>query len=401
MCITSQALDFFFELKQKLPALQHFEQLKKLDTLLNHPHRNFSCVHVAGTNGKGSVSLKIARSLSNAGYKVGLYTSPHLFFPEERIEINGKYIDEATFFNKLEFLYEFSKNHSLEQSFFNLCTMAAFLYFHEENIDVAVIETGLGGTYDATNVIDPIVSVITSIGFDHMHILGKTLDQIAHEKAGIIKKDKPVVLGPTAHQEVFLKKADETNSLLYPVSLKKNVFYDEENQNIALQTLKVLSSQFDLSNEAIQKGIQCRPRFRYEKHRLQEGQTLIFDVAHNLPAFQCLFEQIQKEHPEKSLHVVLGMSKDKDIESCLQYICKHVDALYLVPTALKERTMDIQLIVKMVKHLSPSLPVYGYETISEAIESVFKKTNSPDLIIVTGSFYIMDKAYTTFRKFLL
>lgn len=312
-----------------------FPQMKKADERLGSAHRCFKTIHVAGTNGKGSVSTKMAAVLEQTGLKTGLYTSPHLWDFTERIQINGVKIPKQ----RAEGLLD-SVVHP-ELSFFDCLTLMAFLYFAEEKVDIAVIEAGLGGRFDATNVICPILSVITSIGLDHMAILGNTLEEIAEEKAGIIKPGVPVVVGPSAAP--FFPGA---------VHVTSEPFYELENRAIAKRALQEMGV-FET------KGLDKTPPCRFE----QRGRLLL-DVAHNPQAFERLAQGLQFHFPNKKFPFYLAFSKDKDWRSCVEII------------------QPLATSVQMIEGTSPRLrqDYPGFEKIAP---------NSVKEGVVAGSFYVI------------
>ena len=233
------------------------QNMERLQQLLYYPDRSFQIVHVAGTNGKGSVSTKIASALEFGGARVGLFTSPHLSCFRERIRINGEMIPEETVAAILERLFQITEKQQISATFFELTTSLALLYFAQEKIDVAVLETGLGGRLDATNIVSPCLSVITSISLDHTDILGSTLEAIAIEKGGIIKKKIPVIIGPHVPYEVIQSIAKKMESCCIQVKTTSPL-YEEENRQIARSALNQLSSLFHLSEENIEKGLEAK-----------------------------------------------------------------------------------------------------------------------------------------------
>ncbi len=273
--------------KRKIP---NFAAFQKLDAELGYPHRAFKTIHVGGTNGKGSVSWKIAESLRLAGKKVGLYTSPHISNLRERIQINGKMIPETAFLKHLARVYKEG------YSFFDIMTALAFLYFKEEKVDWAVIEVGLGGRFDPTNVIHPEIAVITSIGYDHMEVLGDTLEQIAFQKGGIAKPGIPLVVGPSAR--AFFPDAIHV--------LESCGFYDEENNFIAKRALQKLG---------IKTFSSIRPKCRFEIIG-----NVILDAAHNVDGFEKLSQALQIHFPGEKFHFITHFSEDKQAEKCLEII---------------------------------------------------------------------------------
>lgn len=306
------------------------DPMKEMMSRLGHPHSSYPIIHVAGTNGKGSVSVKLAKTLELSGYKVGCYTSPHLMTYRERIQINSQMIPKDSVVQHLTAILK----QEIPLSFFELTTALAFTYFAEEKIDIAVIETGLGGRLDATNVVNPLLSVITSIGKDHCEILGDTLDSIAIEKAGIIKKGAPVVVGPSANLPPTQLAASNQKVPLHVVE-EILTDYDKQNQKIARACLDLLENTYPLSKEAIEQGLRQRQLCRFQ---VLEGNDLSFlpknmrppsivlDVAHNLPAIEALSQSISKTRP---IHALCSLSKDKEIKKFIINLATFCERVHL------------------------------------------------------------------------
>lgn len=355
--------------------------MHRLCSLLNSPERAYPCIHIAGSNGKGSVATKIARALEAFGLTVGLYTSPHLFSYCERIAINSQPISEKQAEEGLAELLALSD----DTTFFELTTLLAFEIFRKKQVDVAVIETGLGGRYDATNVIDPLVSVITSISKEHAHLLGEDLEAIAFEKAGIMKHAVPVVLGPKARQKIFYKEAERLKCPLYEVT-QSFPFYDEENQAIAAMSLHVLSDRFGLNEQQIKEGLLVRPACRLE----QKGRIL-FDVAHNPDAFLCLAQAIAHLFPGRKTRYLIGLCKDKEIGDCLAVVCQAATHIHFVqaPTPRAATTKEL------AAALQHPIPYTCHEEVDSALIHALEQAELADeLLVVAGSFYIMPRAKT-------
>jgi dihydrofolate synthase/folylpolyglutamate synthase len=364
---------------------------------LNHPELDLKCIHVAGTNGKGSTSHLLASVLQEAGYKVGLYTSPHLKDYRERIKINGEEISE-------EFVCKFiSKNKSFfeenQLSFFEMTVGLAFEYFKKEKTDINIIEVGMGGRLDSTNIIKPLVSVITNIGLDHTQFLGNTLEAISFEKAGIIKNTIPVVIGEYTKEtkNVFLNKAKETNSDIffasdlisetYPSELLGD--YQTHNKKTVLQTIKVLQSQneFKVSEENIKNGLQKvikNTGLQGRWQQLKENPKVICDTAHNSHGLKIVLNQLQNEKFEQ-LHIVLGVVKDKDLNEILPlfpknakyYFCKPNIPRGLNATILQKKATDLQLKGKV------------FNSISNAYQEALKSSTVKDFIYIGGSTFVV------------
>ena len=333
----------------------------KLSDHLGHPENSFKSIHVAGTNGKGSTSSLLASVLQESGYKVGLYTSPHLKDFKERIKINGQEITEA-------YVVDFVKMHKSffeanELSFFEMTVGLAFQYFSDEHVDVAIIEVGMGGRLDATNIITPLVSVVTNISLDHTQFLGNTPALIAQEKAGIIKNNIPVVVGEYTKdtKPVFLNKAKENNAPIYfaqehyfedlPSALLGD--YQIQNKKTVLQTLTLINNYFVVTDENIKKGflnVIKNTGLLGRWHQLNQNPTVVCDTAHNAHGLKIVLNQINKQKFER-LYIILGVVNDKDLDSILPlfpkkafyYFCKPTVFRGLNATVLKEKAMHYNL----------------------------------------------------------
>ena len=364
---------------------------------LNNPENYLKCIHVAGTNGKGSTSHLLASVLQEAGYKVGLYTSPHLKDFRERIKINGKEISE-------EFVCEFvEKNKSFfeanDLSFFEMTVGLAFEYFAKEKTDINIIEVGMGGRLDATNIITPLVSVITNIGKDHTQFLGNTLQSIAKEKAGIIKKDVPVVVGEYVSEtkEVFLAKAKETHSELFFASdiVKENYpsvllgDYQISNKKTALQTIRVLQIQgdFEITEENIQNGFlnvinTTGLQGRWQQLKLQP--KVICDTAHNSHGLKIVLNQIKKEQFEE-LHFVLGVVNDKDLEEILPLFPKEAHYYFCKPNILR----GLDAVILQQKAADFQLNGKVYNSVSNAYQAALQNAKKSDFVYIGGSTFVV------------
>ena len=391
---------------QQLPVYQlqgataYKADLTNTILLVNHignPEKKLQCIHVAGTNGKGSTSHFLASVLQEAGYKVGLYTSPHLKNFRERIKINGEEISE-------EFVCEFiEKNKPFfeanQLSFFEMTVGLAFDYFVKENVDIAIIEVGLGGRLDSTNIITPLISVITNIGFDHVQFLGNTLEAIAGEKAGIIKPNIPVVIGEytTETKPVFEAKALSTNSDIYFASdLIAETYpsqllgdYQVKNKKTVLQTLKVLQQQnrFKISEENIKNGfwkVIENTGLLGRWQQLGENPKIICDTAHNSDGLKIVMHQIQKEHFE-TLHLVIGFVNDKDLDEILPLFPK--SAIYYFCKPNIPRGLD----VLVLKEKAAEYKLYGesFNSVSAAYQNAKQNAAVNDFIYIGGSTFVI------------
>jgi dihydrofolate synthase/folylpolyglutamate synthase len=364
---------------------------------LNNPQKNLKCIHVAGTNGKGSTSHMLASILQEAGYKVGLYTSPHLKDFRERIKINGTMIPEnfvCDFINKNKSFFEKS-----EMSFFEMTVGLAFDYFSKEKVDIAVIEVGMGGRLDATNIITPLVSVITNIGMDHVQFLGNTIETIAKEKAGIIKPGIPVVIGeytPETHP-VFLEEAKKNNSEIYFASdLIQESFpsdligdYQIHNKKTVLQTITVLNSQreFRITTENIKSGllqVVKNTGLQGRWQQLGESPKVICDTAHNKNGLEIVLKQIQNEKFDK-LHIVLGVVNDKNLDEILPLFPKNAIYYFCKPNILRGLETDI-LQEKAKIH---NLKGHSHSSVATAYATAKRNATKEDLIFIGGSTFVI------------
>ena len=382
-------------------GLQSIERLCKE---LGNPEKQFSAICVAGTNGKGSNSTKIQSTLTHAGYKVGLYTSPHISSFRERICVNGKKISDKQVFLLLQKILRIAKEKQIPATFFEYVTALAFVYFAEEKVDVAVLETGLGGRLDATNVAHPILSIITSISFDHTAILGDTLEEITREKAGIIKKRVPVVIGPKVPREIIQQITSALNSPLFCVEDTKGDF-EEENSLIARKAIECLSEKFSISKDALEQGLKAVPPCRFEiveKGRLKEKfgkqhpRAIILDVGHNPDAIQKLFLRIKESFGDVPICVVYGASKDKDVRSCIELMLQKAESLYFV-AAETPRALSVDDLMEIAQSAASGKELFKCSSIEEGMEqSFFHAVQKNQLLVVCGSFFIMHKV----RRFL-
>lgn len=360
---------------------------------LAHPEKKFKSIHVGGTNGKGSTSHMLASILQEAGYKVGLYTSPHLKNFTERIRINGDEIPKekvTTFIAKHKTFLETQK-----LSFFEMTVGLAFDYFANENVDIAIIEVGLGGRLDSTNIITPEISVITNIGLDHTQFLGETLPEIAFEKAGIIKENIPVIIGEKQEEvaQVFLQKAQETNSPLYYASESSEKFatdllgdYQQKNTKTAVLTIQNLSG-FKVTTAQIQKGLMKVVENTNLKGRwqiLQETPKVICDTAHNKEGLSVVLAQLKKEK-YKQLHMVLGVVADKKLEDILPLLPKAATYYFCkpnIPRGLSEQ--ELQTKAKKINLIGKK-----YASVKNAYDNALMSANQQDIIYVGGSTFVV------------
>jgi len=354
----------------------------RLDEQLGFPSKQFKSIHIAGSNGKGSVATKIAMGLQLAGYKVGLYTSPHISSFRERIRINGVMISEVDVEHYLSLLFALPATPAVP-TFFEYTTFLAFQYFANEKVDFAVIETGLGGRLDATNIIYPVLGVITSISLDHMEILGFTIEAITREKAGIIKPNTPIVIGQHVPLKIIQEVAQPLKSPIIQVT-GSFLNFDRENRAIASKALEMLN----VPEAMVIKGLEAMPPCRTESVSYH-GKTVILDVAHNPNGLQHLFEAIKKRFPKQALRIVVGLSKSKDIEGCVAILKAQGMHFHLV-AATNDRALSVDdLDRSFQEHGVPEATISVHQSVADGVTTAL---NHDELIIVCGSFFIMNEA---------
>jgi len=363
---------------------------------LNNPEERFKTVHIAGTNGKGSTSHMLASVLQEAGYKVGLYTSPHLKDFRERIKINGQEISEAYVVQFVETNKSFFETNAL--SFFEMTVGLAFQYFAEEQVDIAIIEVGLGGRLDSTNIISPEVSVITNIDLDHTQFLGNSLEAIAKEKGGIIKHNVPVVIGETQHKtkEVFksiarkqqakITFADTAITKAYRSDLKGA--YQVKNIRTVVEAVKQLQNQgFHILENALRSGLLNVVKNTGLLGRwqiLQLQPKVICDTAHNTAGLKYTIKQLLEE-PYNALHIVFGVVNDKDLSAIVDLLPKHATYYFCKPNIPRGYNAE---------DLKIELNAYGctgefYNSVNEAYRSALQNADVDDVVYVGGSTFVV------------
>lgn len=363
--------------------------------IVGNPHLGLKCVHIAGTNGKGSTSHLIASSLQEAGYKIGLYTSPHLKDFRERMKINGAMISEA---DVTAFVNLFARQwEKIQPSFFEINVAMCFWFFSKEKTDIAVIETGLGGRLDSTNVITPEVSVITNIGMDHMNLLGDTIEQIAFEKAGIIKQNIPIVIGTMRSdaREIMKQKAHDCKAHLYDSSLRDLAdipdselkgMYQIENRKTAFVTLQTLISQgYSITKQNIENGFErvvMNTGLMGRWQVLGENPLVIADVAHNEDGLNYVLRQLENT-PHDHLHFVIGLVADKDVDRVLKLL--PTSATYYFCKADIPRGLDSVLLA--TRAATFNLTGESFASVKSAFENAKRKAQKNDLVFIGGSVF--------------
>lgn len=385
-----------------------------LDNHLGNPHRKFRTIHVAGTNGKGSCSHTIAATLQAAGYRVGLYTSPHLIDFRERIRVNGIPASK-------EFVVDFVKKEKsffepLQPSFFELTTAMAFSYFAQENVDVAIIEVGLGGRLDCTNIITPDLCVITNISPDHVQFLGNTMEAIAGEKAGIIKQGIPVIIGETteATRAVFVKKANECNAPIIFAEDNKEIIaatprsngytyetelfgtmygelagdYQVKNSNTILTALKqLIGLGYNICEQSIREGfanVCSKTGLMGRWQTIATRPTTVCDAGHNIGGITQIVNQLTRQS-YKTLRVVFGMVNDKEIDAVLAIMPK--EATYYFTQASIRRALPCEQMKE--KAAAYGLKGNSYPDVATALQAAKAEAESDDFIFIGGSCFIV------------
>jgi len=391
----------------------------KLCEYLGNPQAKIKTIHVAGTNGKGSVSHMLAAILQTTGYKTGLYTSPHLKDFRERIKVNGEWASK-------DFIIDFTERikpliEEIEPSFFEITVAMAFEYFASQKTDIAIIEVGLGGKFDSTNIITPELSVITNIGWDHMNMLGDTLEKIAFEKAGIIKPNVPVVVGEVLPETlpVFQKIAEEKKSPLFVASNKRKALnwkwekhelvtevaeqnktdhkfyhldlagiYQTKNLVTVLEACYQLNQEgWKLNDEIIEQGLKHTKKITGLHGRweiIHQSPAVVLDVAHNKDGIQQLTEQIEVTQ-HHNLHIIIGMVKDKEIEKILNLLPKEAEYYFTkaqIPRAINENELA-------AKANTLGLKGKAFSEVNIALQHVLQHCHSDDLIIICGSVFLV------------
>jgi len=420
-----ETIDFLFN---SLPMFQrqgkaayksNLDNSIAFDNYLKKPHQSFKTIHIAGTNGKGSSSHMLASILQEAGYKVGLYTSPHLKDFRERIRINGEMVSEAFVITFIENIKRFIAEY--QPSFFEMTVFMAFEYFKEQKVDVAVIETGMGGRLDSTNLITPLVSVITNISLDHTQFLGDTLEKIAVEKAGIIKEQIPVVVGEfnKEYDSVFINKAREKTTtcefanqeLSISYALKslnqtqafdvykgdKKVYeqieldllgnYQQKNVLTVLSAIEQLQTSLTINKEHIYAGLKNVVKNTQLLGRWQtigNNPQIICDTGHNEAGIQLILEQI-KQTAFKDLHIVWGMVNDKSIDRIMALLPKN--AIYYFTKASIPRALNEDDLYKIAQKYD--LNGRRFKTVQEALKASKQSANQNDMIFIGGSTFVV------------
>lgn len=400
-----EAVDWLF---QQIPNFQKsggtaykpgLERIKNFCAYIGNPQEQIQSIHIAGTNGKGSVAHSMAAALQMHDLKVGIFTSPHISDFTERIKINGEFIPQDSVLSFLNEHHEYILNAQL--SFFEVTTALAFEYFNFARVDVAIIETGMGGRLDSTNIILPLISIITQIGLDHQQFLGDSITLIASEKAGIIKSDTTVVIGKKQKgtSEVFRSKATEMRAKLIYAGHEKFTSdliarYQNENLNTAFTALKCIQENFQLKEDVIRKGFEsiCQlTGFKGRFQKISDHPLVIMDAAHNEDGVSALVQEIN-QFEDREIALLYGASRDKAIQKILQLIPMNI------PLYFCQFHSDRSLLINDFKTQSKSLDrqINTFHSPTAALEHLTNRNT--EVIIIFGSFFLMDEVIRFFDK---
>lgn len=405
----SEALQFlneqlpFFQKQGKTAFKAGLDNIYALCEMLQNPQNDIRTIHIAGTNGKGSTAHILAAVLQCQGLKVGLFTSPHYRDFRERIKINGRYIPKrrvSSFIQKYQLEIK-----NIQPSFFEVSVALAFHHFKKQNVDIAIIEAGLGGKDDTTNIIQPILSIITNVSYDHTDILGETLQEIAIAKAGIIKKDTPVVIGKRQEEveTIFLEKAKRENASFYfandnsdlnrlgfqNLSGFESSSFQIENIKTALKAIEILNQNrlLKINNQSIITGIsniQTLTNFKGRWQILNQKPLIIADSAHNEAGIQMVVQQLLALKA-KELHIVFGMVKDKNWQAVLKLLPKTANYYFCEPKT--NRALSVEDLHEFAKRIE--LKGKAYSSIKRAVNAAKKRANKDDVIFIGGSSYLV------------
>lgn len=425
----------------KFPAELGLRRMKCFMSLLGNPQDKYTSIHIAGTSGKGSTSYLISKILQEAGYKTGLHLSPHLISERERMQVNGKMISEGDFMSLVNKAIRVSaivaKSEFGKITYYEFLLALTFLYFAKEKVNIAVVETGLGGTYDGTNVLKSKIAVVTSIGFDHIHILGKTLAKIAGNKAGIIKNGQRAVISALQKKEAekvliekatkekvpffeegkdFFVKIKEINDkgVTFNYESKHNMFdniycsllgiHQAYNTSVAIRAVEELENAgFDVSKIAIRKALDnAFFSGRLEVRRIK-GKTVILDGAHNEDKMKALIKSLKIIWPNKRIIGIVAFKQTKDIASMSKILVESIDEFIITRFSSstdtgKDSSMDQEKIAREIRKSGFNKPVYLTQAVEEAINKALKESKRDELILITGSLYLVGEALKVLKS---
>ena len=370
------------------------DNIKNLCAHFDNPQNKIKTIHIGGTNGKGSTSNMLASVLQEAGYKVGLYNSPHLVDFTERVKVNGEKCNK-------EFVYEFIQQlktlpENIQPSFFEYTTIMGFEYFHQQNVDFAIIEVGLGGRLDSTNIITPIVSAITNVDLDHMNILGNSIEEIATEKAGIVKPNVPIISGDDREvvKNIIKKRADEVGTTFldatqFNVSLETDLqgHYQKKNIKVVMTLIEELKKQnYPISDNAIEKGllnVQKNTNFIGRWYQHSANPLVICDTGHNKAGLDMVFQQLKEFEGKK--HIVLGFVNDKKIDEVLQSLPENAEYYFVKPSINRGRNP-----LEYEKELQDAKISYQiFQNVQDGYLTALQNVKENEMIFIGGSNFVV------------
>ena len=351
---------------------------------LGSPESSFKIIHITGTNGKGTVSRQAAGVLMHQGYKTGLIISPHIISFRERITVNFEEIPESYILEAFSLITSKFSERGLSYSFEQVVFILGLLYLRDCQVDYAVIEVGCGGARDSSNIVDPVVSVITSVGLDHTHMLGNTVEEIAVEKAGVFKHGRPCVVGPNTPRELLRKIAEEKGARIYEVEERgsKEESFVEENSRITRKIFEVI----EVGEGALEEGLKCTQPFRYQRLRCR-GKDVVLDVGHNPMALDRVFRDVRRDFG-KGIRVCLAISKGRDPDEFITLAFKHCSAVHAVSTQ-HIRILSHTVLEESAAKFEKTLDASG--GISEILSVAVERAND-EVVLVIGSCYIIEAA---------
>ncbi|MEC8537239.1 MAG: Mur ligase family protein [Bacteroidota bacterium] len=393
----------FFQNQGRIAYKENLENIIYLLNKIGNPQNNLKCIHVAGTNGKGSVSYMLSKLLKEENYRVGLFTSPHLLTFRERIQLNNEYIDKKSviqFVKKYKSLSQF-----VNFSFFEFTTAMAFWFFNKNNIDIAIIECGLGGRLDSTNVIHPILSIITSISLDHANILGNNLISIANEKAGIIKKNTPVLISSQNNNDVINVFSERAKKLSSSIFYSKKIVNKYSNINLPnyqlfnielVKSAKIILSQVGIKfsknkSDKIIESYYKKNSFLGRWTIIQKKPLIICDIAHNIQGLKSVFHQLRKENKKK--HIVLGFSSDKELIEIFKII--NINATFYFCACSNPRVLNPKKYFSLIQSINKNFFLFNNPI--DAVKEIIDKHSDDEMVFVTGSAFIVADVLSIFR----
>ncbi len=393
----------FFQNQGSNAYKENLDNINLLLKEIENPQDYFKSIHIAGTNGKGSVSFMLSKLLKQEGYKVGLFTSPHLLTFRERIQLDNDYIDKESVTNFTN--YYKSLNQTINFSFFEFTTAMAFWFFKEKKVDIAIIECGLGGRLDSTNIINPILSIISSISLDHSHILGADIMSIAKEKGGIIKKKVPVLISSQNKDGVvayLTKKAAELSSPVFSSKKISNRIKGCKVPSYQIFNIELVKSAKSILSEigykfsgkkytAMLEGFKEHVPFLGRWTKIQDKPLIICDIAHNIESISLVFKQLKNDNRKK--HIVLGFSSDKNLNEIFKTM--NLDGTFYFCSSSNPRVLSPKKYISLIKSLNKKF--FIFKNAQDVLEKITDEIHEDEIIFVTGSAFIVADVLSNFR----